>query len=112
MGSHEAAAGVKHLVAIYDTALPQVYGYVLLRCGSVAVAEDVTAETFMAAVDALERRAGLAPTVGWLIGIARHKLVDHWRSTGREQRNLDAVGTTGSDVDDPPAIFWWPARPG
>jgi RNA polymerase sigma-70 factor, ECF subfamily len=42
--------GVDPLVAMYPEALPQVYGYLLPRCGSVAVAEDLTAETFMAAV--------------------------------------------------------------
>lgn len=90
-------------MAIYDNALPQVYGYVLPRCGSVAVAEDVTAEAFMAAVVALERQAAPQPTVAWLIGIARHKLVDHWRRSGREQRYLEEVGETRSEVDDP-----WP----
>lgn len=102
MGTHEAA-GVEDLVAIYDHALPQVYGYVLPRCGSVVVAEEVTAEAFMAAVVALERQAAPEPTVAWLIGIARHKLVDHWRRSEREQRYLEEVGDTGSGDDDP-----WP----
>ena len=44
------------LLALYDHALPQVYGYLLARCGQRAVAEDLTAETFLAAVDAV--RAG------------------------------------------------------
>ena len=30
-------------------------------------------------------------TTAWLIGIARHKLVDHWRRVEREQRRLQAV---------------------
>ena len=38
---------------LYDRALPQVYGYLLSRCGQRAVAEDLTAETFLAAVDAV-----------------------------------------------------------
>jgi RNA polymerase sigma-70 factor (ECF subfamily) len=97
------SAGVKDLVAIYHRALPQVYGYVLPRCGSVTVAEDVTAEAFMSAVVALERSAAPEPTVAWLIGIARHKLVDHWRRTEREQRYLQEVGETTREVDDP-----WP----
>lgn len=32
------------LLALYDSALPQVYGYLLPRCSSEAVAEDLTAE--------------------------------------------------------------------
>ena len=31
--------------------------------------------------------------VGWLIGVARHKLADHWRGRAREQRNIQAVAT-------------------
>ena len=55
------------LLALYDTALPQVYGYLLARCGDRAVAEDLASETFLAAVSA----PGPLSTV-WLIGTARH----------------------------------------
>jgi RNA polymerase sigma-70 factor (ECF subfamily) len=41
------------LLSLYDEALPQVYGYLLHRCGRTALAEDLTAETFLAAVDAV-----------------------------------------------------------
>jgi RNA polymerase sigma-70 factor, ECF subfamily len=98
-----ASAGGR-LLALYDQALPQVYGYLLARCGQRAVAEDLTAETFLAAVDA--GRAGQVPPVStaWLVGVARHKLSDHWRRQAREQRALHAVaGEPGSPAgpDDP-----------
>jgi RNA polymerase sigma-70 factor (ECF subfamily) len=76
------------LLGLYDVALPQVYGYLLPRCGDRTLAEDLTAESFLAAVDAVRRPEASAPTVPWLIGVARHKLVDHWRRQEREQRNL------------------------
>jgi RNA polymerase sigma-70 factor, ECF subfamily len=76
-----------------------VYGYLLPRCGSVADAEDLTAETFMAAVAALRRPDPPSVTVAWLIGVARHKLVDHWRRGERERRGLAAVGP--DEPDDP-----------
>ena len=79
---------------LYDRALPQVYGYLLARCGQRAVAEDLTAETFLAAVDAVRgvRGGPAAPlSAGWLIGVARHKLCDHWRRQAREERTLRAV---------------------
>ena len=104
MGAYEAAGGVDELVAIYPEALPQVFGYLLHRCGSVVVAEDLAAETFMAAVNALEREAPPTLTVAWLIGVARHKLVDHWRRIEREERNLVTAANLGDDLDDP-----WPA---
>jgi RNA polymerase sigma-70 factor, ECF subfamily len=76
-----------------------VYGYLLPRCGSVTDAEDLTAETFVAAVAALKRPDPPAMSVAWLIGVARHKLVDHWRHGERERRGLAAVGP--DQPDDP-----------
>lgn len=89
------------LLALYDEALPQVYGYLLARCGRRAVAEDLTAETFLAAVTACRRQPPPAPSIGWLIGIARHKLVDHWRAVEREDRGLHAVAAEPDRTDDP-----------
>jgi RNA polymerase sigma-70 factor (ECF subfamily) len=86
------------LLVLYDRALPQVYGYLIVRCGSVAVAEDLTAETFLAAVD---KPAAGGVTVGWLIGVARHKLADHWRRQAREERRLELVHGEKPEVDDP-----------
>ncbi len=45
------------LVDLYDRALPEVYGYLAARCGSASVAEDLTSETFLAAVNAVRRGA-------------------------------------------------------
>ena len=95
------------LLALYDVALPQVYGYLLRRCGRTALAEDLTAETFLAAVDAvrLDQSPPPAPlTTGWLIGIARHKLVDHWRRLAREERTLTAVA--GDPSREHPSDPW------
>jgi len=93
----QAAAGDPRsgLLALYDVALPQVYGYLLHRCGRTALAEDLTAETFLAAVDAVRRERPPPLSTAWLIGVARHKLVDHWRRQAREERSLSAV------ADDP-----------
>jgi len=99
--AREEARNVDPLVAIYPVALPQVYGYLLPRCGSVAVAEDLTAETFMAAVAACRDGSIPEPTVAWLVGVARHKLVDHWRRLAREQRKLAVVDAPDEGLDDP-----------
>ncbi len=86
------------LLALYDRALPQVYGYLMGRCGDRAVAEDLTSETFLA-VAAASKEA--PPTVGWLIGVARHKLVDHWRWQARQERLLHSIEGSSVEVDDP-----------
>jgi RNA polymerase sigma-70 factor (ECF subfamily) len=88
------------LLRLYDSALPEVYGYLASRCGSATVAEDLTSETFLAAVDAVKRGRVPELTVAWLVGVARHKLVDHWRRQAREERKLRAVEQVGDAVDD------------
>ena len=93
-------AGAHGLLALYDEALPQVYGYLLSRCGQRALAEDLTAETFLAAVDAVRREPPAAVSVGWLVGVARHKLADHWRRLAREERHLRDVSEPVADPQD------------
>ena len=91
------------LIALFDVALPHVYGYLLSRCSRVALAEELTAETFLAAVGAA---VGNQPvSVPWMVGVARHKLVDHWRRQAREERTLRALADDAEVPEDP-----WDAR--
>lgn len=80
---------VSALLQLYDDALPHVYGYLVRRCGSAAVAEDLTADTFLAAATAVQR--GAEVTVPWLLVTARHKLIDHWRRDGRHRDALEEL---------------------
>src|SRR5262249_23992767 len=102
--AREGPAG--RFLDLYDRALPQVYGYLLAGCGQRAVAEDLTAETFLAAVDAVRGVRGRPPaslSTAWLIGVARHKLCDHWRRQAREERTLRAVAAAPEPPPpDPP----------
>ena len=79
-------------MALYDAALPYVYGYLLARCGRGVLAEELTSETILSAVDALKREPPRSLSTSWLLGIARHKLVDYWRRLGREDRSLQLIG--------------------
>ena len=89
------------LLELYDDALPHVYGYLLARCGDADLAEDLTAESFLVAVHAVRKPGAAGPSTGWLIGVARHKLADHWRRAEREQRRLRRLGPEVSLVEDP-----------
>lgn len=89
------------LLELYDEALPYVYGYLLARCRDTGLAEDLTAEAFLAAVDAVRKPGAPEPSVPWLIGVARHKLADHWRRVEREQRGLRLLDVQPESLDDP-----------
>jgi RNA polymerase sigma-70 factor (ECF subfamily) len=67
------------LLGLYDEALPVVYGYFVRRCPDRGTAEDLTSETFLAAMDAARKSDPPPIAVPWLLGVARHKLADHYR---------------------------------
>lgn len=82
------------LLALYDEALPVVYGYFVRRCGDRGTAEDLTSETFLAACDAVRRTDPPPVAVPWLLGVARHKLADHYR-----RRSPTPIGEVPEPVD-------------
>lgn len=89
------------LLELYPRALPTVYGYVRTRCGDTAVAEDVTADAFVDAVRAIQAGTVAGISVGWLIVVARRRLVDHWRRQAVEERHLRQVRQDTPEVVDP-----------
>jgi len=84
------------LLKLYDDALPHVYGYLLARCGDVGLAEDLTAEVFLAALRPLRLSASVGEVRAYLRVTARTVLAAHWRETlGREITSID-------DIEQPP----------
>lgn len=87
--------------AWYESMLPHVYGYLLHRCGrNRQVAEELTQDTFLEAVRSRRTFHG-TETRPWLIGIARHRLIDHLRREGRRERTLIRVFSR-----ERPAVVW------
>jgi RNA polymerase sigma-70 factor, ECF subfamily len=87
--------------AFYSESLSVVYGYFFNRCaGNRGVAEDLTQETFMSAVSEIKKGTAIGAPTPWVLGIARHKLMDHYRSREREERKFEAVTqeTVAEDV--------------
>jgi len=68
-----------------------LYRYALARLVKPDLAADLVQETFLQALknqDAFEGRSG---ELTWLIGILRHKILDHFRKSGREQAVFGSV---------------------
>ncbi len=70
----------------YDRALPAVYGYLRTRLSDLSRAEDVTQEVFVAAVKQWPFPANVNDEVAYVVGIARHKLVDEYRRQDAQVR--------------------------
>jgi RNA polymerase sigma factor (sigma-70 family) len=78
-----------------------ILSYFRRRTRSADLAVDLTAETFVAALAAARRfKRGETPAIGWLFGIARHKLqrsIERGRVEDRARRRL---GTHRLEFDD------------
>lgn len=102
------------VAAFYDRSVPEVYRYFhRATAGDRRLTEDLTQETFTACVRAARDGVADAMTMPWLMGVARHKLIDHYRRRTREERKLslvwsartdDSATTTTFDVTDVEAL--------
>lgn len=76
----------RHLVERHGAA---VNAYLLAKMRDRSAAEDLAQDVFLAAYQqlaSLQRREALQ---GWLIGVARNKLREHWRRNGRGPGRVD-----------------------
>lgn len=82
--------------AFYDRAFGEVYRYLCRAVlGNRSLAEDLTQETFAAVVAAVRSGHAELDSIPWVIGVARHKLIDHYRRSGSEQRRMALVWASG-----------------
>lgn len=70
------------------------YGDYLFRCALLRVrdprlAEDIVQETLLAAFQGRDRFAGESSERSWLVGILKHKVIDHFRKDSREGPSED-----------------------
>lgn len=75
---------------LYRRYFNNVYGYHLLRTGNVQDAQDLTSQTFMAALEGIGRYDGRGSFAAWLMGIAHNKMAMYFRSR-RPVTGLDAA---------------------
>jgi RNA polymerase sigma-70 factor (ECF subfamily) len=74
---------------LYRRHFKHVYGYHLLRTNNIDDAQDLTSQTFMAALESIHRYDGRGSFAAWLMGIAHHKMAQHFRGK-RPDMDLDA----------------------
>jgi RNA polymerase sigma-70 factor (ECF subfamily) len=60
-----------------------LYRYALARVRNQAVAEDLLQETLLAAIGSCHSHAGRSSERTWLVGIMKHKAIDHLRRIAR-----------------------------
>jgi RNA polymerase sigma-70 factor (ECF subfamily) len=77
-----------------------LYSYALSRVRDSHVAEDLVQETLLAGCAAVTGFMGWSAERSWLIGILKHKLVDHLRRSLHERPVSESVPDGPGDVFD------------
>jgi RNA polymerase sigma-70 factor (ECF subfamily) len=76
---------------LYRAYVDNIYRYIYFRVNAIPVAEDLTADVFMKALEGLPRYQDRAvPFLGWLYRIAHARLVDYYRRS-RQHEDIDAL---------------------
>src|SRR5256885_1833539 len=66
---------------LYDKYVDKVYRHLYYRCGNATEAEDMAAQVFLKAWNAMKRFKPMGRPFGvWLLSIAHNLLVDHYRA--------------------------------
>ncbi len=92
------AGGRSSLVNLYDAHVDEVYRFVHRRCRDHALAEDITQETFIAAVRSADDPSSIS--IDWLLTVARNRLFDVLRRQVRYAHKLRLVGTDRASGHD------------
>ncbi|HSH05624.1 MAG TPA: RNA polymerase sigma factor [Anaerolineae bacterium] len=88
-----------HFDALYERYVTRVYRYCLVRVNDVQEAQDITSQTFLAALESFTSFRHQSSFSTWLIGIARHKIMDRYRQQ-RPQTAIDDVAHQLTTPDD------------
>jgi RNA polymerase sigma-70 factor, ECF subfamily len=88
---------------LYNAYVHDIYRYILFRVGNAEMAQDLTADVFLRAVEGLVKyQDRQLPLLAWLYRIAHARVIDHYRRTRRagEQEDIeDLDASTNEDLD-------------
>lgn len=88
--AQQARADPEAFAELYHRYLKNIYRYHLAHTGNVKDAEDLTSQTFMAALEGINSYRGAGPYIAWLMGIASRKRLRFFRGS-RPEVPLDAA---------------------
>ena len=88
--AHHAITDVDAFAELYRRHLTRVYRYHIAHVGNVKDAEDLTSQTFIAALEGIRSFRGSGSFAAWIMGIASKKRLMFFRA-GRPELPLDSA---------------------
>ncbi len=90
--ARDAIANADAFAEIYQRNVTRVYRYHVVHTGNVKDAEDLTSQTFIAALEGIKSFRGTGSFAAWIMGIASKKRLMFFRRSGsRREVELDAA---------------------
>ena len=101
MADHELDhAATEALTQLFSDHWTTVLAAVRRRVGSIATAEDIAMTVFVTAADRLAREPTTEISVGWLVTVAKRRVIDHLRQA---EVARDRLPTIAASADPTPA---------
>jgi RNA polymerase sigma-70 factor, ECF subfamily len=98
----QARTDAEAFAELYRRHVTRVYRYHMAHIGNVHDAEDLTSQTFMAALESIRSYRGTGTFAAWIMGIAFHRRLMFFRTHKHSEIPLDAaldVPDTGLPTD-------------
>ena len=89
--AHEARANAEAFGELYRRHVTRVYRYHMAHTGNVKDAEDLTSQTFMAALEGIRSFRGSGSFAAWLLGIAARKKAMFFRERNQGRDLIEAA---------------------
>ncbi len=89
--ARQAVSDVEAFAELYRRNLTRIYRYHIAHVGNAKDAEDLTSQTFMAALEGIRSFRGSGSFAAWILGIASKKRLMFFRA-GKPEIPLDAAG--------------------
>jgi RNA polymerase sigma-70 factor (ECF subfamily) len=93
----QARSDAQAFAELYRRYVTRVYRYHMAHTGNVHDAEDLTSQTFMAALESIHSYRGTGSFAAWIMGIASRKKALFFRSRKHTEMGLESA----TDVADP-----------
>ena len=97
--------------ALYRRWRVRLFRYLQHQCGDKAVSEELYQDVWLKIINARANYQVTAKFATWMFRVARNRLIDHWRASGRRGAEMLASYDEDVDADDPPALAGLAASP-
>ena len=91
------------LEQLFEENFDAVFAFCLIRTGTRPLAEEIASDVFCDAVRKITADPRCELHRGWLLAVARRRMIDHWRRAERDRRRVERIAqlSTPREIGNP-----------